>query len=80
MHIWFSSEVTIQEQAQPITVQNLRVGDHVSCLDGGADLSSPGKPQWCKVNGFVSATAWLTSSTRVADCGIMLFSQDLARS
>jgi len=35
-----------------VAIRDLRVGDHVLCVDGGDDLMTPGSAHWCPVMNF----------------------------
>jgi hypothetical protein len=64
----FSGEtkVVVQGVKEPVQLQDLRVGQHVVCYDGGVDMLAPGAPRWCEVNNFVS-----TIVCEVVYCGVL---------
>jgi len=52
-----NSKVVIKEADEPVAIRDLRIGDHVLCVDGGDDLMTPGSGHWCPVMNFVRGPA-----------------------
>lgn len=50
-----NSKVVIKEADEPVAIRDLRIGDHVLCVDGGDDLMTPGSGHWCPVMNFARA-------------------------
>lgn len=42
----------VKEEAAPIPVRQLRTGQHIQCVDSGADLTTPGAVKWSEVPNF----------------------------
>lgn len=48
------STVRVRGYLHPVTMRELRTGQHVECLHSGSDLMAPTTPTWCEVINFVS--------------------------
>lgn len=42
----------VKDEAAPIPLKQLRTGQHIQCVDSGADLTTPGAVRWCEVPNF----------------------------
>lgn len=50
-----ASKVVVRGHSQPVSIQDVRVGDYVRCFEGDRDLMSlKPQPSWCEVTNFVS--------------------------
>jgi hypothetical protein len=45
--------VVIRESDSPVAIKDMQVGQHVQCMDSGADLTNPTSVQWCEVMNWV---------------------------
>lgn len=53
--VCFSADATvrIQESPTPVTMRELKTGQHVECLDSGADMLAPTTTRYCEVMAWV---------------------------
>jgi hypothetical protein len=48
------TKVVIRESDTPIAIKDMQIGQHVQCVDSGADLTNPASVKWCEVMNWVS--------------------------
>jgi hypothetical protein len=49
--------VVIRESDSPIAIKDMQIGQHVQCMDSGADLANPTSVKWCEVMNWVRAAS-----------------------